>query len=185
MIAPSRSWSLLDQAASVHRWDCESFGMGEVGPPVEVDPSQTDERVMRYGLAARAIYADLKRVIAQAGGLLILMQASLRRDPLDLPSLGHAEDLCRVATDRLASLQAPGRLAAHHERLSEVARLAALCLERIRASALDDNGAPDVSVAATALSQAYTVLQSTSDSRFGMAMVDFRYACCNCGALGQ
>ena len=185
MIAPLRSWSLLDQAASVHRWDCESFGMGEGGPPVEVDPSQTNESVMRYGLAARAIYADLKRVVAQAGGLLILLQASLRRDPLDLPSLSHAAELCRVAADRLASLQAPGRLAAHHERLSEAARLAALCLERIRASALDDDGTPDVGAAATALSQAYKVLQSTSDSRFGMTMVDFRHACCNCGALQQ
>lgn len=185
MTAPSRSWALLDQAATVHRWDCEGLGASDGGLPVEADPSRTDEAVMRYGLAARAIYADLRRVIAQAGGLLILMQASLRREALDLPSLGHAEDLSREVADKLARLVAPGRLDRHRDALAEAARLAALCLDRIRATRLGDDREPDVTAAAAALTRAYAVLQTASDSRFGMAMVDFRYACCNCGANRQ
>jgi hypothetical protein len=183
--ASPRTWSLLDQAATVHHWDCDSLGASDDGLPVEADPSRTDEAVMRYGLAARAIYSDLKRVIAQAGGLLILLQASLRRDALDLPSLDQAEDLSAAVAERLAQLSAPGRLAPHRDRLAEAARLAALCLDRIRATRLGAHGEPEVAAASTAVTQAYAALRGASDSRFGMVMVDVRHACCNCGAIRQ
>ncbi len=184
MTATSRAFSLLDQAAGVHRWHCESLA-APVEDPTEVDASKTDEAVLRYGLGARTIYGDLKRVVAQAGGLLILAQASGRRDAFDMPSLSHAEDLCRDACDRLASLSAPGRLAAHHERLTVAARLARDCLQQIRSIRLDADRDPDLGAASSLLSRAYATLQSTSDSRFGMMMVDFRHACCSCGAVKQ
>ncbi len=184
MTATSRPWSLLDQAATVHQWHCESLATPVEDQPTEVDPSRTDETVMRYGLGARTIYGDLKRVVAQAGGLLILAQASARREAFDMPSLSHAEDLCKGACDRLASLSAPGRLAAHHGRLAEAAGLATTCLEQIRSVRLSD-GEPDLGAASSLLSRAYAILQSTSDSRFGMMMVDFRHACCSCGANNQ
>ena len=182
MISHSRALSLLDQADTVHRWHCESLAAPVEAQPIDVDPSKTDEGVLRYGLGARSIYSDLKRVIAQAGGLLILAQASARLDAFDMPSLSHAEDLCRGACDRLASLSAPGRLAAHHGRLAEAADLAMECLRLIRSSRLDADREPDLAAASSLLSRVYAILQSTSDSRFGMMMVDFRHACCNCGA---
>ena len=185
MIAKSRALSLLDQAATVHRWHCTSLAAPVEDQPIDVDPSETDEAVMRYGLGARAIYGDIKRVVAQAGGLLILAQASARRDAFDMPSLSHAEDLCREACERLASLSAPGRLAAHHDRLTEAARLATACLGQIRSVRLDADHDPDLGDASSLLSRAYAILQSTSDSRFGMMMVDFRHACCSCGAIKQ
>lgn len=185
MTTNSRALSLLDQASTVHQWHCESLGIPVEDEPAEIDPSKTDEAVMCYGLGARAVYGDLKRVVAQAGGLLILAQASTRRDAFDLPSLNHAEELCRTARDRLASLSAPGRLASHHDRLTETAQLATACLQQIRLARLDANREPDLRVASSLLSRAYAILQSTSDSRFGMMMVDFRHACCSCGAIKQ
>jgi hypothetical protein len=116
---------------------------------------------------------------------LILAQASARRDAFDLPSLSHAEELCQAARDRLATLPAPGRLASHHDRLTEAAQLATACLAQIRLTRLDANRAPDLGKASSLLSRAYAILQSTSDSRFGMMMVDFRHACCSCGATKQ
>ena len=185
MIAKSRAFSLLDQAAAVHQWHCASLAAPVEDQPAEVNPCETDEAVMRYGLGARAIYGDIKRVVAQAGGLLILAQASARRDAFDMPSLSHAEDLCRDASDRLAGLSAPGRLAAHHDRLTEAASIAMACLRQIRSVRLDADRDPALGAASSLLSRAYAVLQSTSDSRFGMMMVDFRHACCSCGAIKQ
>ncbi len=180
----SRSWSMLDHASTVHQLHCESLA-GPDDQPIEVDPARTDEAVMRYGLAARGIYNDLKRVIGQVGGLLILAQASARRDAFDLPSLVHAEELCGDACDRLASLAAPGRLDAHHGRLAQAAQLVSAGLAALRDTRLDADRAPDLAAASGALSRAYALLQSTSDSRFGMMMVDLRHACCNCGAVRQ
>lgn len=185
MTANSRALSLLDQAATVHQWHCDSLAMPVEEQPAELDPATTDDAVVRYGLGARAVYGDLKRVVAQAGGLLILAQASARRDAFDLPSLSHAEELCRTARDRLASLPAPGRLAGHHERMTEAAQLATACLAQIRTARLDADREPDLGAASSLLSRAYAILQSTSDSRFGMMMVDFRHACCSCGAIKQ
>ena len=185
MIANARALSILDQAATIHHWTCDSLGRAVEDQPIEIDPDRTDDAVIRYGLAARSIYGDLKRVIAQAGGLLILAQASARRDAFDLPSLAHAEELCRGACDRLAALSAPGRLDAHLGRLRQSADLSTSCLAAIRATRVDASREPELATASTLLSKAYALLQSTSESRFGMMMVDFRHACCNCGASRQ
>jgi hypothetical protein len=183
MSASQQRWSLLDQATAVHRIGCEALAGPAVEQGLEVDAEHTEEAVMRYGLAARSIYSDLRRLVGQLGGLLILAQASKRRDVLDLPSLSHAEDLSRDVAERMGRLHAPGRLGPHRDRLAEAARLASHCLGALRDLRADAKGEPELDEAGQGLARAYRLLQSTSDSRFGMMMVDFRHACCSCGAL--
>ncbi len=124
------------------------------------------------------------RVIGQTGGLLIIVQSSGRREAVDFRSLESAEDAFREACDRLAALSAPTRLAPHRMRLEQAARLVEISLKALRNLRSDGDG-PDLMPALDALSRGYKILQATSDSRFGMMMVDFRHACCTCGALTQ
>ena len=176
----SQRWSLFDRAATVHAPTCQSV---QPGQPIDLDLDldRTSDAVIAYGLTARRIYDDLKRVIGQAAGLLILAQASARRDAFDLPSLAHAEGVCREAADRVASLSAPGRLAEHRGRLETAARLISATLARLHDVPLQA-GEIDLATASRQLTSAYRLLQSTSDFRFGMTMVDFKQGCCTCSA---
>jgi hypothetical protein len=185
MNSPSRQWSLLDQAATVHRWHCESLGSpAESDDATAFDAPPADEAVLGYGLAARRIYDALKRIIGQTGGLLILAQTSGRRDPVDFPSLVSAEEAFEEACGQLAGLSAPSRMAPHRRRLEQAAQLTATSLKALRELRIGE-GTPDLAPALDALSRAYKILQSASESRFGMMMVDFRHACCTCGALAR
>jgi hypothetical protein len=181
----SRTWSFFDHAAAIHRPSCESVRPGGADVPIsEVDPAQVSESVIAYGMAARRVYDSLKRVIGQTGGLLILAETTGRRDVIDLPSLVSAEEALAEAQERLASLEAPLRLEAHRSQLQEAARLTAAGLAALRATRLAET-APDLGPALAALSRAYKILQRASESRLGLTMVDFRHACCTCGALTQ
>jgi hypothetical protein len=181
----SRRWSILDQAAMVHRLDCEALQSDSADAPLfDLDLAETSDAIVRYGMAARKIYDALKRVIGQAGGLLILAQASSKRDAVDLPSLVSAEEAFAEAREKLASLSAPLRLEVHQRCMEDAANLAGISLTALRAIKMNDREV-DVGPALDALSRAYKVLQKASESRFGMMMVDFRHACCTCGALKQ
>ncbi|HEX4764972.1 MAG TPA: hypothetical protein VH414_01715 [Lichenihabitans sp.] len=186
MSASDRRFSLLDAAApAVHRVTCESLRGEPDEPPLDLDPNRVDEAVMRYGLGARGVYADLRRVVGQVGGLLILAQASGRRDPLDSAALAQAEETHAGACDRLAAIEAPGRLEPHRAGLADAARLAGLALAALRDARADADRRPDLGKASEAVTRAYALLQAASDSRFGMTMVDFRHACCSCGAINR
>jgi hypothetical protein len=177
--------SLLDAASHVHRPECASLAANPPAiPDVDRVPEDASDEVIAYGLQARRIYADLKRVIGQTAGLLILAQASGRREAFDLPSLANAQDLWLETRDRLGSLSAPTRLDPNLRRMVAAHRLVGACLTSLHAPRLAD-GAPDLTVALDNLSAAYKHLQAASEDRFGMTMVDFRHSCCNCGLETQ
>jgi hypothetical protein len=182
----STRWSLLDAAPKiVHQLNCESVQTGADEPPLDLDASRIDDAVMQYGLKARSIYSDLKRLIGQLGGLLVLAQASRRRDALEIVSLEEAEATCREASSRCAALVAPGKLARHRARLAEAGRLVGEALAALRATRNAAGETVDLGPASEQAKRAYALLQAASESRFGMTMVDFRHACCNCGAINQ
>ena len=78
---PSSGREMLDRAALVHRWDC---------PAVAAEPALPEPDVAEADAAAAAAlrrpYDALRRLIGQAAGLLVLAQASQRREIVDLPS---------------------------------------------------------------------------------------------------
>ena len=77
---PSSGRDMLDRAALVHRWDC---------PAVAAEPALPEPDVAEADAAAAAVlrrpYDALRRLIGQAAGLLVLAQASQRREIVDLP----------------------------------------------------------------------------------------------------
>ena len=182
MTGLSQKWAFLDRVAAVHDIRCESLAFPDEEIVPEDGPERTDDALTLYGGEARRIYDDLKRVIGHVGGLLILVQASTRREALDLVSLAHAEGACAQALDRIARLKTPGRSAVHRERLLKAGRLVEATLVALR-DVPRVAGEIDLAPASNALKRAYALLQSTSESRFGMTMVDFRHACCTCGAI--
>lgn len=170
------SRDMLDRAAVVHRWDC---------PAVSTGPALPEPAVAEVDAAAAAAlrrpYDALRRLIGQAAGLLILAQASRRREIVDLPALATAREQWKDVTAALADLRAPRGCERHVERLARAARLVGACLDALEASAAQE--IMDVSLALDRVAAAYRLVQRCSIDKLGLTMVDFRQSCCNCAPV--
>jgi hypothetical protein len=166
---------MLDRAAVVHRWDC----------PAVVEPMRPEMDVAEVDAAAAAAlrrpYDALRRLIGQAAGLLVLAQASQRREIVDLPAVALAREQWREVTSTLADLSAPRSCEPQVENFIRAARLVGACLDALEASATRQT--VDVSLALERVSAAYQLVQNSSSDKLGMTMVDFRQSCCNCAPL--
>jgi hypothetical protein len=170
----SQAYRLLDAAPAIHSAACDSWNAG-----TPVDQGLPDD-VVAYAVAARRVYSELRRLVGQIAGLLILAQASNRREALDLPALAGANELWQATPELFERLSPPRRLDVHLYRLKSAHALLGDCLSSLRSIALRDGGV-DLTDALAKLSQAYSHLQLASEPRVGMSMVDFSAACCNCG----
>lgn len=169
------SRDMLDRAADVHRWDCPAVSTEPAFP--ECDPTEAD--VAAAAAALRRPYDALRRLVGQAAGLLVLAEASQRRDIVDLPAVAIAREQWLEATATLADLKAPQGCERQAEDLIRAARLVGACLDALEAAAARE--AIDVSLALDRIAAAYRLVQRASSDKLGMTMVDFRQSCCNCG----
>jgi hypothetical protein len=166
---------MLDRAALVHRWDCPAVAEPALPEPdiAEVDAAAAT--------ALRRPYDALRRLIGQAAGLLILAQASQRREITDLPAVAIAREQWGEVSSTLADLKAPRGCERQVEHLIHAARLVGACLDALEASA--NHETVDVSLALERVTAAYRLVQSSSNDKLGMTMVDFRQSCCNCAPM--
>ncbi|HEY1864944.1 MAG TPA: hypothetical protein VGG77_14940 [Roseiarcus sp.] len=166
---------MLGRAALVHRWDC----------PAVAEPVLPEADVVEVDAAAAAVlrrpYDALRRLIGQAAGLLVLAQASQRREIVDLPAVAVTREQWREVTDALADLNAPRGCERQVENLIRAARLVGACLDALEASATKEK--VDASLALDRIAAAYRLVQNSSSDKLGMTMVDFRQSCCNCAPL--
>jgi hypothetical protein len=178
---PTRSYVLLDAVPTLHTASCDSWKARPkpASPDAAIDQDLPEE-VVGYMIGARRVYSELRRLVGQIAGLLILAQASNRREALDLPSLGAANELWLSAPEQMERLRAPRRLDSNLCHLKSAHRLLGACLEYLKAPRLNDEGV-DLTNALAELTKAYSHLQSAAEPRAGMTMVDFSHACCNCG----
>jgi hypothetical protein len=174
-MSSSSGRDMLDRAALVHRWDC----------PAVAEPALPEPEVAEIDAAAAATlrrpYDALRRLIGQAAGLLVLAQASQRREILDLPAVAVAREQWREVSSTLADLSAPRGCERQVENLIRAARLIGACLDALEASTTKEK--VDVSLALERVTAAYRLVQLCSIDKLGMTMVDFRQSCCNCGPL--
>ena len=172
---PSSCRDMLDRAALVHRWDC----------PAIAEPALPDPEIAEVDAAAAAAlrrpYDALRRLIGQAAGLLVLAQASQRREVVDLPAVAVAREQWREVTSTLADLSAPRGCERQVENLIRAARLVGACLDALEASAAQKT--LEVSLALERIAAAYRLVQDSSSDKLGMTMVDFRQSCCNCAPM--
>jgi len=175
------SSTILDSADRIHSSNCASWGTAVVyEDAVQLETSELSAEVISYGLAARRVYSDLRRLVGQVAGLLILVQTSQKREALDLPILAGAKALWGEIPDRLKVLRVPGSLDLNFYHLKSSYEWIGTCILALSDLA-NIEGAPDLTVALGNLAKAYRHLQSASSDRLGMTMVDFRQSCCNCG----
>ena len=170
---PSSGRDMLDRAALVHRWDC----------PAVAEPALPEPDVAEVDAAAalRRPYDALRRLIGQAAGLLVLAQASQRREIVDLPAVAIAREQWREVSSTLADLSAPRGCERQVENLIRAARLVGECLDALEASAAKEK--VNVSLALERVAAAYRLVQLCSIDKLGMTMVDFRQSCCNCAPM--
>jgi hypothetical protein len=172
---PSSGRDMLDRAALVHRWDCPAVAEPELPEP---EVAEVDAAVVA---ALRRPYDALRRLIGQAAGLLVLAQASQRREIVDLPAVAVAREQWREVSSTLADLSAPRGCERQVENLIRAARLIGACLDALEASATQEK--VDASLALERVAAAYRLVQLCSIDKLGMTMVDFRQSCCNCAPM--
>ena len=167
---------MLDRAAAVHRWDCAAVA-AEPALPVP-DAADVDAAA---AASLRRPYDALRRLIGQAAGLLVLAQASRRREIVDLPAVAVAREQWKDVTAALADLSAPRGCERQVEHLIHAARLIGACLDALEASATHE--IIDVSLALDRVAAAYRLVQRCSNDKLGLTMVDFQQSCCNCAPM--
>jgi hypothetical protein len=172
---PNSGRGMLDRAALVHRWDCPAVAEPEIPEPViaEVDAAAA--------ATLRRPYDALRRLIGQAAGLLVLAQASQRREIVDLPAVAVAREQWREVSTTLGELSAPRGCERQVENLTRAARLVGACLDALDATATEEK--VDTSLALDRIATAYRLVQLCSIDKLGMTMVDFRQSCCNCAPM--
>jgi hypothetical protein len=139
-----------------------------------------DDRLIGYALAVQPAFADLRALLGQLSGMLILLQARRRRELSDLPDLAAARERWRTLVDRLARLDPPPARAADRQRLQEAAAHVEAALEvlvQMRRTRTEEG----IADTARRLKTAYRLMQSACDHRLGLGMVDLNEACCCCG----
>jgi hypothetical protein len=171
----SRGRDVLDRMTTVHRPDCPAVASE---PPPRTDVADLD---MGAAAALRRPYDALRRLIGQAAGLLLLAEASHRREIVDLPSVAAAREQWEEVTAGLMTLNAPRGCERHVEHLVKAARLIGACLDALEAAARRE--VMDVSLALDRVAAAYRLVQLCSIDELGLTMVDFRQSCCNCAPI--
>jgi hypothetical protein len=182
MTATSRRFSLIDAAAPIHSADCASWG---AAPETRMDlAAGANDEVVGYAAEAGRVYADLRRLIGQVSGLLILAQASGRREAFELPLAAAARELRREIPDRMKPILPPRGLDLHFYRLHSAHGLIGECLDTLNGVGAVERGL-DLTAALRKVAAAYRQLQSASEPALGMNMVDFSQACCSCGRVSR
>jgi hypothetical protein len=137
-----------------------------------------DERLVAYALAVEAIFGELRAIIGQLSGTLILLQTRHASDLGDLPAI--ARDRRDGAVERIAHLSPPcNRLADRGKLHQAVAHIDAAIVEMRRMTRA--RSAEQIASASARLAAAYRLMQDICDHRIGLTMVDTSNACCTCG----
>jgi hypothetical protein len=139
-----------------------------------------NEQLIAYSLSVESVFGNLRALLGQISGLLILIQSRLQRDAADLPDLAIARERWAETTEQFAHLNVPESRAADRPRLKEAAAHiddALNAIAEMRRARTDDG----VSEASRHLHAAYRLMQRVCDHRIGLTMIDTSASCCSCG----
>jgi hypothetical protein len=128
-----------------------------------------DDQTAVYILATRRAFEDLRQVVSQLAGVLVLAAA---KGKSDVPDLEPARRLRRQACDALRDCTLTDRAAAHHGHLLQAAAHLEIALQRASFSI-------DVDTILPPLRAGYDALQKASQTLPGFEMVAFEQGCCS------
>ncbi|WP_421698150.1 hypothetical protein [Ancylobacter sp.] len=177
--------ALFDRLTSVHRPDCALFADGPLPMPVagpdDLAPLLGSDQAARYADACHPVFEDLRRVVGQLAGLMILAQLTDSSEVAGLGELASCRQRFAEAGERIRLLAAPGALEPHREQLVAAHAFSGLALGTF--SELRPRG--DNEAAFDKISRhvrrAYAHLSAATAEKAGLAMVDLSHACCSCG----
>ncbi|MGV0819424.1 hypothetical protein [Martelella sp. AMO21009] len=180
-----QSADLFTRLSTVHRPDCALFEDGPVPKPAP-DPEEVarmlgSSEAAAYADACRPVFEDLRRVIGQLAGLMILAQLTRSTEVADLSELSSCRARWESSGERLAALSAPAALTAHLEQISAAHVFCGRALgtfSLIRPSRDNDDLFDDI---ARHVRRAYVHLRAVTSEKAGLEMVDLTHACCSCG----
>ena len=166
----SRTATGFELKHSITAWKARQALIGPTG----------GEQLVAYSLSVEAVFGNLRALLGQISGLLILIQSRLQRDAADLPDLAIARERWAETTEQLAHLNVPEGRTADRPRLKEAAAHiddALNAIAEMRRARTDDG----VSEASRHLQAAYRLMQHVCDHRIGLTMIDTSASCCSCG----
>lgn len=176
---------LFTRLTSVHRPDCEIFAEGPLPQPAP-DPdtmAQTlgSDEAARYAEDCRAPFEDLRRVIGQLAGLMILAQLSRKADIADLTELTACRDRWQGCAAHLDALRPPAPLAPHRDQLAAAHAFCGKALHSFDALRPQADNTPVFDDIARLVRRAYAHLSAATSQKAGLEMADLTHACCSCG----
>lgn len=176
---------LFDRLTRVHRPDCAFFADGPLPVPVagpdDLAPLLGSDTVARYAAECRQVFEDLRRVVGQLAGLMILAQLTQSSEVADLDELASCRRRWAETGDRIKMLAAPDALAPHRAQIEAAHAFSGRALgtfSELRARA-DNEAAFDT--ISRHVRRAYAHLSSATADKAGLVMVDLSHACCSCG----
>jgi hypothetical protein len=175
---------LFTRLAATHKPDCM---LSLEGPLPEATPNPDElartlgsDAAAAYASACRPIYEDLRRVIGQLAGLLILARLTRKAGMADLPEMAQCSARWQNAAHRLGLLQAPSGLARHKVQLDHAHAFSGLVMRTFYDLRRGADAAPQLDLMSVQIKRAYAHLDAASSTKAGLQMVDFSHACCAC-----
>lgn len=177
--------TLFDRLTSVHRPNCALFADGPLPAPV-VGPEDLaallgSEATGRYAAACRPVFEDLRRVVGQLAGLMILAQLTASSDVSSLAELESCRQRWNAAGERIAALAAPDALVPHREQIAAAHAFSGLALGTFSELRPRGDNEAAFEVISRHVRRAYAHLSAATAEKAGLVMVDLSHACCSCG----
>lgn len=177
--------ALFDRLANVHRPDCALFAEGPLPVPVagpdDLAPLLGSDAAARYAAECRPVFEDLRRIVGQLAGLMILAQLTASSEVASLNELESCRRRWGEAEGRIKALIAPDALQPHRAQIVAAHAFSGLALgtfSELRPRA-DNEAAFDT--ISRHVRRAYAHLSAATAEKAGFAMVDLSHACCSCG----
>lgn len=175
---------LFLRLAATHKPDCHMSLDGPlpetVPDPEEMARTLGSDAVGKYAMACRPVYEDLRRVIGQLAGLLILAQLTSRTEMADLSEMNLCRARWRDAAERLAALSPPRGLNRHKVQLDSAHAFSGMVIGTFRMLRQGDDNIAQLEGMTIQIKRAYAHLEAASSNKAGLQMVDFTHACCSC-----
>ena len=166
---------LLDRFITLHRPDCEAIRPEAMALPADDLTPLCEEDDARL----RRPFDELKRLIGQVAGLLLLAEVSTRREIVEAPSLMTAVEKLREVSAFIEDVKPKLRNPAAVAAFPAIAEHIGQAINALR-SAVDASAAFEIGPALTRIKTAYNLLQRMAEPDRGRSMVDFSQACCSC-----
>ena len=170
--------------AAIHKPDCMLSLEGPV-PEAVPDPDVMartlgSDVIGLYATACRPIYEDLRRIIGQLAGLLILARLTARSEMADLTEMKQCQNRWHEAAQRLGALAAPTALERHKSQLNNAHAFSGLVMRSFPELRATADNTMKLNLMTVQIKRAYAHLEAASSVKAGLQMVDFSHACCSC-----